>query len=242
MLDTSVLGEVYRYWFGDLDVPAEALKEKWQRWFQPTAEIDAEIRDSYGRYLDPARDTTWDVFALTHDEQVGLIVLLDQFPRQIFRDSGQAFAYDAKATEVTTAPEQAFSARRGVCQDFAHVMIACLRGLGLPALYVSGYIRTIPPPGKPRLAGDGLWDHDYALDLMRQNVNMPDEFRQFEVNRYLGWPGQAPSYKVGQRIWESVRDAVREREGDAFSFKEFHKRALDIGGVGLDTLRAVFEV
>jgi len=63
------------------------------------------------------------------------------------------FAYDSKATEVTTSPAQAFAARRGVCQDFAHVMIAGLRGLGLAALYVSGYIRTIPPPGKPRLAG-----------------------------------------------------------------------------------------
>jgi transglutaminase-like putative cysteine protease len=63
------------------------------------------------------------------------------------------FAYDSKATDVTTAPSAAFKARRGVCQDFAHVMIAGLRGLGLPALYVSGYIRTIPPPGKPRLAG-----------------------------------------------------------------------------------------
>ena len=93
--------------------------------------------------------------------------------------------------------------------------------------------------GKPRLDGDGVWDHDYALEMMRRNVNMPDEFRQFEVNRYLGWPGQAPSYKVGQRIWEQVRDAVREQEGDAFSFKDFHKRALDIGGVGLDTLRGV---
>ncbi|QMU98149.1 DUF885 domain-containing protein [Microbacterium esteraromaticum] len=91
--------------------------------------------------------------------------------------------------------------------------------------------------GKPRLDGDGVWDHDYALEQMRRNVNMPDEFRQFEVNRYLGWPGQAPSYKVGQRIWEQVRDAVREKQGDAFSFKDFHKRALDIGGVGLDTLR-----
>ncbi|MGB3376733.1 MAG: DUF885 domain-containing protein [Microbacterium sp.] len=93
--------------------------------------------------------------------------------------------------------------------------------------------------GKPRLDGEGIWDHDYALEMMRQNVNMPDEFRRFEVNRYLGWPGQAPSYKVGQRIWEQVRAGVREREGDAFSFKDFHKRALDIGGVGLDTLRTV---
>ncbi len=94
--------------------------------------------------------------------------------------------------------------------------------------------------GKPRLEGEGIWDHDYALEMMRRNVNMPDEFRRFEVNRYLGWPGQAPSYKVGQRIWEQVRDAVREEQGESFSFKDFHKRALDIGGVGLDTLQKVF--
>ena len=59
------------------------------------------------------------------------------------------FSYDSKATEVDTPPAEAFARRRGVCQDFAHVMIAALRGLGLPALYVSGYIRTIPPAGKP---------------------------------------------------------------------------------------------
>ncbi|WP_136055795.1 DUF885 domain-containing protein [Microbacterium sp. K24] len=91
--------------------------------------------------------------------------------------------------------------------------------------------------GKPRLDGTGTWDAAYALDFMRSNVNMSDQFVQFEVNRYLGWPGQAPSYKVGQRIWEQVRDAVRAAEGENFSFKEFHKRALDMGGVGLDTLR-----
>ena len=63
------------------------------------------------------------------------------------------FIYDPKATQVTTPLGEAFAARRGVCQDFAHVMIAALRGLGLPAGYVSGYLRTIPPPGKPRLEG-----------------------------------------------------------------------------------------
>ena len=92
--------------------------------------------------------------------------------------------------------------------------------------------------GKPRLDGQGVWDHDYALAFMLRNVNMSEEFVRFEVNRYLGWPGQAPSYKVGQRIWEQVRDEVREREGAAFSMKAFHTQALDIGGVGLDTLRA----
>jgi transglutaminase-like putative cysteine protease len=63
------------------------------------------------------------------------------------------FVYDPKATKVSTPAQVAFAHRRGVCQDFAHVLIAGLRGLGLPALYVSGYIRTIPSPGKDRLAG-----------------------------------------------------------------------------------------
>jgi transglutaminase-like putative cysteine protease len=63
------------------------------------------------------------------------------------------FAYDAKATDVSTPAAEAFAARRGVCQDFAHIMISGLRGLGLPAAYVSGYLRTLPPEGEPRLEG-----------------------------------------------------------------------------------------
>ena len=63
------------------------------------------------------------------------------------------FTFDSKATDVRTSPAEAFEARRGVCQDFAQVMISGLRGLGLPAAYVSGYLRTIPPPGRPRLMG-----------------------------------------------------------------------------------------
>lgn len=92
--------------------------------------------------------------------------------------------------------------------------------------------------GKPKLDGTGQWDWDYALDFMSKNVNMNAQFVRFEVNRYFGWPGQAPSYKVGQRIWEQIRDAYKAAEGDSFDIKEFHRKALDIGGVGLDTLRA----
>ncbi|GAA3021099.1 DUF885 domain-containing protein [Microbacterium dextranolyticum] len=91
--------------------------------------------------------------------------------------------------------------------------------------------------GKQRPDGAGVWDADFALEFMRRNVNMPDEFIRFEVNRYLGWPGQAPSYKVGQRIWEQIRDESAERDGDSFDIKRFHMRALRLGGVGLDTLR-----
>ncbi|MCK6080769.1 DUF885 domain-containing protein [Microbacterium sp. EYE_5] len=92
--------------------------------------------------------------------------------------------------------------------------------------------------GKQRPDGGGVWDADYALEFMRRNVNMSDEFIRFEVNRYLGWPGQAPSYKVGQRIWEQIRDDAQQREGADFDVKRFHMRALRLGGVGLDTLRA----
>jgi transglutaminase-like putative cysteine protease len=63
------------------------------------------------------------------------------------------FGYDPGSSEVSTPLIEAFDARHGVCQDFAHIMIAGLRGLGLPTAYVSGYLRTLPPPGKPRLEG-----------------------------------------------------------------------------------------
>jgi uncharacterized protein (DUF885 family) len=89
---------------------------------------------------------------------------------------------------------------------------------------------------KPILTGQGVWDFDYALDFMLKNVNMPKEFVTFEVNRYFGWPGQAPSYKVGQRIWEQIRDDVRAKQGANFDIKAFHKKALNLGGLGLDAL------
>ncbi|MFF2369419.1 DUF885 domain-containing protein [Agromyces sp. NPDC058110] len=92
--------------------------------------------------------------------------------------------------------------------------------------------------GKQRPDGQGIWTGEYAFEFLGQNVNMEQGFIDFEVNRYLGWPGQAPSYKVGQRIWEQLRDDARRREGAAFDIKEFHRRALDLGGVGLDTLRS----
>jgi transglutaminase-like putative cysteine protease len=65
----------------------------------------------------------------------------------------QDFVFDSKATNVRTSTEEFFKKRRGVCQDFAHLQIACLRSLRLPARYVSGYLRTYPPPGRPRLIG-----------------------------------------------------------------------------------------
>ncbi|WP_435258532.1 transglutaminase family protein [Thioclava sp. FR2] len=68
---------------------------------------------------------------------------------QLYED----FVFDSAATEVSTPPEVAFAARRGVCQDFAQIMICGLREIGIPAAYVSGYLRTTPPPGEERLEG-----------------------------------------------------------------------------------------
>jgi len=63
------------------------------------------------------------------------------------------FKYDPEATTVDSTPAEAFKLKKGVCQDFSHVMIVALRSLGIPAGYVSGFLRTIPPPGKERLEG-----------------------------------------------------------------------------------------
>ena len=63
------------------------------------------------------------------------------------------FTFDPKATSVSTPLREVLAKRRGVCQDFAHFMIGCLRTLGIPARYMSGYIRTTPPPGQARLVG-----------------------------------------------------------------------------------------
>lgn len=90
----------------------------------------------------------------------------------------------------------------------------------------------------PEEVGGGEWTYDKAWEFLNNHVNMEEGFVRFELDRYLGWPGQAPSYKIGERLWLELREELRRREGGAFDLKAFHRRALDIGGVGLDTLRA----
>lgn len=77
------------------------------------------------------------------------------------------------------------------------------------------------------------WSYDRAWQMLTDNVAMDRAFLRFELDRYLGWPGQAPSYKIGQRLWEAERDAALER-GE--TLKDFHARALSLGTLGLDVL------
>lgn len=123
----------YRYHAGfvpDADV-LEASRFRFQSPYVP-------VKSAFGRYAEdcfprgrPLLAAAQALMAKIHDE----------------------FEFDSRATQVATPLAEVLEERRGVCQDFAHLMIACLRALGLPARYVSGYLLTHPPPGKPRMVG-----------------------------------------------------------------------------------------
>jgi uncharacterized protein (DUF885 family) len=90
----------------------------------------------------------------------------------------------------------------------------------------------------PAEVGGGAWDYDKAWTFLTSHSAMAEGFLRFELDRYLGWPGQAPSYKIGERFWLQLRDDVQRRDGAGFDLKTFHRNALDIGSVGLDVLRS----
>ncbi len=81
----------------------------------------------------------------------------------------------------------------------------------------------------------GVWDADRAWVFLQSHSAMAEEHLRFELDRYLGWPGQAPSYAIGQRIWQQLRD---EMLGRGLSLRDFHSLALDLGGLPLDVLRS----
>ncbi len=88
----------------------------------------------------------------------------------------------------------------------------------------------------PARWGGGIWDADKAWELLKANVNMDESFLRFELNRYLGWPGQAPSYKIGQRLWEQARAEAQAKAGASFDLKAWHTKALNLGSVPLAIL------
>ena len=115
--------------------------------------VSPEVVDSYQFVFDSphvrASMEFADYAAESFGKGVPLLAGAADLTRRIFED----FKFDPRATTVATPLEEVWEKRRGVCQDFAHLGIACLRSLGLPARYVSGYLRTRPPEGKPRLVG-----------------------------------------------------------------------------------------
>lgn len=81
------------------------------------------------------------------------------------------------------------------------------------------------------------WNAELGFEFLRAHSRMETEFLRAELNRYLGWPGQAPSYKVGERIWLQAREEAKQRKGSGFDLKTFHRDALNLGSIGLDPLR-----
>ena len=119
------------------------------------------------------------------DDEIGEWAAPYLAPESSILEAGQAlmraiftqFKYESGATQTETPPTEAFAQRSGVCQDFAHIMIIALRTHGIPAAYVSGYLRTLPPPGKPRLIG---------ADAMHAWINL-------WCGEELGWIGLDPT-------------------------------------------------
>ncbi|MFW0790457.1 DUF885 domain-containing protein [Gordonia sp. CPCC 205333] len=89
----------------------------------------------------------------------------------------------------------------------------------------------------PESVGGGIWTAEKAWAFLTDAVAMDRDVLRFELDRYLGWPGQAPSYALGQRVWEDTRDAALAAHPD-WTLREFHTRALRLGGVTLDVLRS----
>lgn len=115
--------------------PTESTLNAYQYVFEsPRIRTNKELRDYTLRSFTPNRD---------------ILEAAKELTERIYTD----FEFDSRATTVTTPVEEVFRLRKGVCQDFAHLQIALVRSIGLPARYVSGYLRTLPPPGKPRLIG-----------------------------------------------------------------------------------------
>ena len=82
------------------------------------------------------------------------------------------------------------------------------------------------------------WTPELGWEFLLAHGRMPVEELRYELDRYLGWPGQAPAYKVGERIWLQARADAEARKGAAFELRAFHRAALDLGGLGLDPLQA----
>lgn len=113
--------------------------------------------------LIPIRESYLEYAAPSFRPGTGVLEAIASLSARIHAD----FAYAPGSTSVSTPLQEAFARRQGVCQDFAHVAIACLRALGLPARYVSGYLETDPPPGRQKLTGvDGshAWLSVYVPD------------------------------------------------------------------------------
>ncbi|HRP75545.1 MAG TPA: transglutaminase family protein [Rhodocyclaceae bacterium] len=136
---------------------------------------DVRLKRDFGEYARPS-------FA----PERPVLAAVDDLMQRIFRE----FSFDPEATDVSTPVTEVYANRRGVCQDFAHFMISCLRTQGIPARYVSGYILTRPPPGKKRLVGADAthaWVSVFCPDLGWIDFDPTNAVRPDLEHITIGW-------------------------------------------------------
>jgi uncharacterized protein (DUF885 family) len=132
---------------------------------------------------------------------------------------GELGFYTDPAHHLGMLTQQQFRAARVVLDIGLHLELEIPRGSGFPE-------------------GEGRrWSRDLGMEFLRARSSADDFAVRFEIDRYLGCPGQAASYKVGERIWLAAREEARRRRGAAFDLKAFHAAALDLGSMGLDAFR-----
>jgi len=169
------------------DVAWETVRERFR--YQASASFDAANEFVFASPMAP-RHAEFAAYARpSFSAGVGLLTAALDLMHRIYRD----FSYESQSTQVNTPALEALAQRKGVCQDFAHILIACLRSMGLPARYVSGYLLTQPAPGTVKLRGSDAshaWAAAYVPDLPEgeQWVDLDP------TNDRAGWPSPGEDY------------------------------------------------
>lgn len=144
------------------EVPWEAVRERFR--YKVGGAFDAASEFVFASPYVPRHPDFLDYARPSFGAGVPLMTAANDLMSRIHTD----FVYESQSTQVNTPALEALAQRKGVCQDFAHIMLACLRAMGLAARYVSGYLLTEPPPGQPRLTGSDAshaWVSVYIPDL-----------------------------------------------------------------------------
>jgi transglutaminase-like putative cysteine protease len=169
------------------DIAWESVRERFR--YQAGASFDAANEFVFVSPMVP-RHTEFLAYARpSFSADTGLLTAAVHLMHRIHSD----FTYESQSTEVNTPALEALAQRKGVCQDFAHILVACLRSMGLPARYVSGYLLTQPAPGTVKLKGSDAshaWASVYVPDL-------PEGERWVDLdptNDRAGWPSPGEDY------------------------------------------------
>jgi uncharacterized protein (DUF885 family) len=170
-----------------------------------------------------------------HHLQVGQtmarIELLNRFQRQMMWCSGHGEGwalYSERLMDELGYYDEDPAGRLGMLDAQAFRAARVVVDIGLHCEF------AIPEDNPFGWRAGETWDGEKMFEFMRAHTRtIEDDMLHFEVNRYLGWAGQAPSYKVGERLWMQAREDYKTRKGADFSLKQFHSDALNLGSMGL---------